>query len=123
ITNWPIDEEGNLRTVNEPKTKTVVVVENKTIYADPNPKLIGATEVDGYSKATVFVHIENGIDTYVNVAFMANNISYTVGTISIRSPTSQNGDNYAIWGPNMEFYVCENYDRYITVTIIVYLMT
>jgi len=123
VTNWPLDEYGNLRIGTSTYSSTVIVCEGYTIELAESPKFICSAYVDGWKRGTVFIRTAYiDLDCYYIIKFMANNLRMTYDTISVQWPRSDTGVSFEIFDPYIEMlgYVLNGSDT-VDITVVLYL--
>ena len=129
VTNFPQDEQGNLKVISMPRTRTVTVCENKTISMSGEPILLGSVDFDGYTVIQVFVRseaVENepiASSYLIRFYFRAGNISaMTSSYINIHDPPYTTYYQNVLRAPMIEFYAEEGFG-WASITVIAYLVS
>lgn len=129
ITNLPLDEQGNLKVVNVPRTKIVTVCENTRVSMSEEPILLGVVDFVGYTWVHVFVKSEAVESQPVAASYIirlylaVNDIStWSTHYMNIYDPPYTTHYSNALHAPTIEFYA-EQGSGWASITVIAYLVS
>ena len=75
VTNFPLDDHGNIRISEEPTSKLAAVCVNKLVSL-PGGQTVGYCDISGWHWATVWLYSYGITRYYVEVYYRMGNISY-----------------------------------------------